>query len=702
MSFFKKIILISVFITANALSAGTIWADTTIYNFLGVTTTNHGANGYPIAIEHDSDVFPWTTLVEQNDSANPTDTEYSNISSDNSLQWATDDPGNNDEMAMTYRFFIQESISDISNIQIKWNGNTDGSLASNHSIWLRKNGLNEFGGTNTWIQLGSSLSIPQDTNTDLIRNLTTDFATYINGTSGQLEFVVTTDNDSEDMRTNYLEVVVTYTVTPPPDTTPPSSISNLSASNPTQTSIGLTWTAVGDDGSTGTATAYDIRYSTANITEANWSSATQVSGEPTPSTSGSSESMTVSGLTTDTTYYFAIKTSDEVPNISDISNITNATTNAVPPAPDTTAPSAISDLAASSPTQTSIDLNWTAVGDDGSTGTATSYDVRYSTAIITEANWSSAIQVSGEPIPALSGTYELMTVSNLDSEVIYYFAIKTTDDNSNTSDISNVINAQTNPVPNIVIPEAGGAGGGVAPTSVIFSGQAYSGSKIIVQMKDNLNPIYRNVPLSIYEMSDSGEFYISYTALLSGKYFLTLRARDRAGQETGTQSFSVDFTTDKKLEVLDIFMPPTVSFNQDLIRQVDPLTISGYSSPDSKIKLEIDDIIVGETKVDDSGSYLFNFEPGNFSLGLHYVRTKQILEDGTESNFSFPRTFKISSLSYPRADFNKDGTVDVVDWSIFLFRWGGDDDNLKREIDLDLDGITNIKDFSIFLKAVKI
>ncbi|PIR77845.1 MAG: hypothetical protein COU30_00275, partial [Candidatus Magasanikbacteria bacterium CG10_big_fil_rev_8_21_14_0_10_38_6] len=110
------------------------------------------------------------------------------------------------------------------------------------------------------------------------------------------------------------------------DTTPPDAISNFAASNPSATTIDLAWTAPGDDDASGTASSYDIRYSTSLISEASWASATQVLGEPVPSVAGSSETFTVSGLTANTTYYFAIKTDDEVPNTSAISNIPNSTT----------------------------------------------------------------------------------------------------------------------------------------------------------------------------------------------------------------------------------------------------------------------------------------------------------------------------------------------------------------------------------------
>jgi phosphodiesterase/alkaline phosphatase D-like protein len=99
------------------------------------------------------------------------------------------------------------------------------------------------------------------------------------------------------------------------------------------TSITLTWTSPGDDSVTGTAAQYDIRYSTSLITTANFASATQVSGETAPKIAGSAETFTVTGLTPSTNYYFAIKTADEVPNWSGISNVVSISTlDNVPPA----------------------------------------------------------------------------------------------------------------------------------------------------------------------------------------------------------------------------------------------------------------------------------------------------------------------------------------------------------------------------------
>src|SRR5215471_14699056 len=98
----------------------------------------------------------------------------------------------------------------------------------------------------------------------------------------------------------------------------------------TWNSVQLSWTTPGDDSLTGTATSFDIRYSTSAITTANFANATRWNGAPTPAASGTRQSTVITGLTPNTTYYFAMKTADEVPNWAGISNVISKTTLAAP------------------------------------------------------------------------------------------------------------------------------------------------------------------------------------------------------------------------------------------------------------------------------------------------------------------------------------------------------------------------------------
>ncbi len=212
----------------------------------------------------------------------------------------------------------------------------------------------------------------------------------------------------------------------------------LQAAAASANSVTLHWTAPGDDNTTGTASQYDVRYSTSPITEANWTSALQASGEPAPQVGGTPESFTVNGLLPATTYYFAIKAADEVPNWSAISNVVIIATDQ-----ETTAPSAITNLATPTVTSSTVTLQWTSPGDDGNVGTATTYDIRYATVPITDANWTGASQASGEPVPAVAGTSQSYTITNLNPTTTYYFAMRTADEVPNWSTLSNVASTTT-------------------------------------------------------------------------------------------------------------------------------------------------------------------------------------------------------------------------------------------------------------------
>jgi hypothetical protein len=228
--------------------------------------------------------------------------------------------------------------------------------------------------------------------------------------------------------------------TSPGDTTAPAAVRNLVAIDPEWDRVRLVWTAPGDDGNTGTAARYDIRYSMDPLSDAVWPSASQAVGEPVPAAAGSADTFVVTGLDQSTTYYFALKAADEAGNWSAKSNIASAPT---PARPDDTPPAAVADLAAASATTVSVSLTWTAPGDDGAAGTAAVYDIRYSKSPIDDASWAYASQVRGEPAPLTAGSAETFEVRSLAPGTTYYFALKAADEKPNWSGLSNTVSRTT-------------------------------------------------------------------------------------------------------------------------------------------------------------------------------------------------------------------------------------------------------------------
>ncbi|GEM_PF-1154997 len=150
----------------------------------------------------------------------------------------------------------------------------------------------------------------------------------------------TTDNSSSSTTTATSSTSTssstpsTTTTTPVPHLTPapPSAITNFSVGSSDQTSATLAWEASAD-----AAQQYDIRYSTAPITEANFNNASQDQAllvtydELSPQ--GTHRTYIVAGLNPGTKYYFALKSKYQHSIYSAVSNV-----------PFVTLPASISDV----------------------------------------------------------------------------------------------------------------------------------------------------------------------------------------------------------------------------------------------------------------------------------------------------------------------------------------------------------------------
>jgi hypothetical protein len=220
----------------------------------------------------------------------------------------------------------------------------------------------------------------------------------------------------------------------PGDTTPPGAIQNLNVTSPAGRQVTLTWNAPGDDGTTGQAAAYDIRYAATAITEEAWAAATPLTAIPLPRPAGDGQSLNITGLPYGV-WHFAMKTSDEVPNWSPLSNVVSATVG------DFVAPSPVVNLVVSFTTARAATLSWSAPGNDGASGRAAEYDLRYALTLITSETWDAATRVQDVPAPKEPGASEAFTVTDLENGQTYFFALKTADDVHNWSAISNVPSA---------------------------------------------------------------------------------------------------------------------------------------------------------------------------------------------------------------------------------------------------------------------
>jgi len=195
------------------------------------------------------------------------------------------------------------------------------------------------------------------------------------------------------------------------DVIPPNTITNLATSNPTDTTVTLTWTAPGDDGATGTAAEYDIRYSQNAISnDSLYNSAIQCTNEPNPLPAGTNQSFVVTGLTPGKTYYFAIKARDEVYNWSGLSNNPSATTS------DKTPPSIISVTATGDPT--TVKVVFSEPVEEISAETVTNYLIDNGISVLGAVLETDLITVTLTTSKLQSGITYTLTVNNIKDRAI--------------------------------------------------------------------------------------------------------------------------------------------------------------------------------------------------------------------------------------------------------------------------------------------
>ena len=115
-----------------------------------------------------------------------------------------------------------------------------------------------------------------------------------------------------------------------PESIPPGAVTDLSVESSDSFAVTLVWTATGDDGESGAAAAYDIRYATSPIDAAGFDAATRAPTGPAPLPAGSTVRHEVGGLAAETAYYFALRASDEWGNTGPVSNLAAGTTLAPP------------------------------------------------------------------------------------------------------------------------------------------------------------------------------------------------------------------------------------------------------------------------------------------------------------------------------------------------------------------------------------
>ena len=221
------------------------------------------------------------------------------------------------------------------------------------------------------------------------------------------------------------------------DSIAPSAVFDLRVSSRDDSTLTLLWTSPGDDGTEGRAWRYDVRRSSEPIDEDSWPNATTIRGEPAPSPAGRTELFLLLGLGATERYFFSLRTEDEWGNLSALSNVAEAEPL------DRIAPGRVSDLRGEAVGPLEVELTWTATGDDGDTGRASGYVLRYAEFELSAENFGTGTIVSPAPIPQVSGERETFRVTlDAGGTRTVWFALQVWDEVGQAGALSNVASVE--------------------------------------------------------------------------------------------------------------------------------------------------------------------------------------------------------------------------------------------------------------------
>ncbi|MBY0538352.1 hypothetical protein K2P47_03055 [Patescibacteria group bacterium] len=203
----------------------------------------------------------------------------------------------------------------------------------------------------------------------------------------------------------------------------------------------------------------------------------------------------------------------------------------------------------------------------------------------------------------------------------------------------------------------------------------------------------------------NGEYTVVLDLIARGAYTFGVYSTDAARVKTSTFSTSFTVTGARASNLSNIMIPPSILVSPDPATPGSPITISGYTLPNATVTLENEkDGSAASRKVftgtsNASGAYSISVDSNGFTNGTYKVRAKAVQASGLQTNFSNYTLYGVGEAANRalNTDLNRDGKVNLVDFSILLFWWGTAGGDSNPPADINSDTRVNLTDFSILL-----
>lgn len=170
-----------------------------------------------------------------------------------------------------------------------------------------------------------------------------------------------------------------------------------------------------------------------------------------------------------------------------------------------------------------------------------------------------------------------------------------------------------------------------------------------------------------------------------------------------TYNTTFDVTQGAITNISGLLLPPTITVSDATINPGDQTTFFGQAAPGTTVELHIGDsqqILM--TTADSGGYWNVDLDTVNMPSAEYIARARYAVGSGsliTESSFSSTIQLFLGVDGSPTtpSDLNRDGFVNLTDFSIMIFWWGTNGGNSDPPADINGNGKVSIEDFSILL-----
>lgn len=180
-------------------------------------------------------------------------------------------------------------------------------------------------------------------------------------------------------------------------------------------------------------------------------------------------------------------------------------------------------------------------------------------------------------------------------------------------------------------------------------------------------------------------------------------ANDNANTRSATVNTTFDITQGAVTNLNGILIPPTIRASETKVNPGAQITLSGQTIPNATVEVSIDN---GKKTLsatsDANGNWSVPFDTSTVTVDTHTVKARFITGSGALKNESTYGTalslfVGVEGKTTSNSDLNRDGKVNLIDFSILIFWWGTPGGNSNPPADINGNGKVGLEDFSILL-----